>query len=233
MFAGGFDLEAVEAVVEVDGLDSWETVDLVASPADKSLVEPLDGRYTMLETMREYARRQLDDAAYDALRHRHRDHYLAVAERATEFLRAERQTEGNELVALDYDNMRVALATSFDDPDLDLLAALADKSLMEVVEGGTTARYAMLETIREYARGRLAQRDEGAITETLDRHVEHYTRVAEECDEWFRTTRQRDAHARIDAEYANILSAFETCLADRDAARGMRLGAAMRYYWYA
>jgi hypothetical protein len=52
VFAGGATLEAVEAVCESD-LDTLESL------IDKSLVRSADGRYTMLETVREYAAEQL------------------------------------------------------------------------------------------------------------------------------------------------------------------------------
>jgi len=53
VFAGGATLEAVEAVCESD-------LDTVESLIDKSLVRSGDGRYTMLETLREYAAERLD-----------------------------------------------------------------------------------------------------------------------------------------------------------------------------
>jgi non-specific serine/threonine protein kinase len=65
MFAGGFTLEAAEAV----GIDEGRAPDLLSQLVDKSLVtfEPSRSRYGMLETVRRYARDKLaasgDDAA--------------------------------------------------------------------------------------------------------------------------------------------------------------------------
>ena len=65
VFAGGYTLEAAE---EVAGAD----LDTLQSLVEKSLIRFTDGRYWMLETIREYTREQLDDSggtADYALRH--------------------------------------------------------------------------------------------------------------------------------------------------------------------
>jgi predicted ATPase len=54
VFAGGSTLAVAEAICRVD-------VDTLESLVDKSLVRHRDGRYTMLETIREYARERLDE----------------------------------------------------------------------------------------------------------------------------------------------------------------------------
>ena len=66
------------------------------------------------------------------------------------------------------------------DPDdvLDLLGSLVEKSLVTLEERDEGARYAMLETIREYAREKLAAGDEAAATAA--RHCEHYFAMAKE-----------------------------------------------------
>ena len=56
MFAGGFTLEAAEAVCGLEALDG------IAALADHSLLTRADGRFGMLETVREYALEQLEDA---------------------------------------------------------------------------------------------------------------------------------------------------------------------------
>jgi non-specific serine/threonine protein kinase len=64
VFAGGWTLEAAEAVGPGDGIDVADVLDLQAQLVDKSLVSmDADGeRYHMLETVREYARARLDAA---------------------------------------------------------------------------------------------------------------------------------------------------------------------------
>ena len=66
VFAGGFELGAVEAVCPGDGLERSEVVDVLARLVEKSLVTRSDvageSRYRLLETVRLYARQQLDAA---------------------------------------------------------------------------------------------------------------------------------------------------------------------------
>lgn len=76
MFAGSFSLEAVEATAADDEVDQFEILDLLSALVDKSLVTVDDAsgqpRFRMLESMREYARGQLDaspDRATTAQRH--------------------------------------------------------------------------------------------------------------------------------------------------------------------
>ena len=74
VFAGGSTLEAAE---EICGAD----VDAIASLVDKSLIRRSDDRYWMLQTIREYARELLEGSGEgDAVRRRHAEHYLALAE---------------------------------------------------------------------------------------------------------------------------------------------------------
>jgi non-specific serine/threonine protein kinase len=64
-FAGGFTLEAAESVCAWDGLESFDVLDLLSPLIDKSLVVPNESgessRYTLLETIREYASERLKE----------------------------------------------------------------------------------------------------------------------------------------------------------------------------
>ena len=61
VFAGGFTLDAAEAVISGDGIDALDVFESVASLVDKSLVvadqSPGDTRYRLLETIRQYTLR--------------------------------------------------------------------------------------------------------------------------------------------------------------------------------
>jgi predicted ATPase/DNA-binding CsgD family transcriptional regulator len=59
---------------------------------------------------------------------------------------------------------------------LDLIAALAEQSLLQVVEHDDRARYRLLETIRAYARQRLSELDDPA--RVRDRHLAFYVGLA-------------------------------------------------------
>jgi predicted ATPase/DNA-binding CsgD family transcriptional regulator len=88
VFAGGFDLDAAEAVCAGDGIDSDQVLDLLAGLVDKSILIRGDqdhaarARYRLLDTLRHYGRDALRAAGAEAvLRRRHRDYYLGLAER--------------------------------------------------------------------------------------------------------------------------------------------------------
>jgi predicted ATPase len=86
VFAGGFELDSVEAVCASDGLERAEILDVLARLVEKSLVTPDDvagrRRYRLLETVRVYARDRLDAAGETAaLADRHAGWALDLAER--------------------------------------------------------------------------------------------------------------------------------------------------------
>jgi predicted ATPase len=96
--------------------------DTLQSLLDKSLVRRRDDppRYWMLETIRELATEKLTDAAEDAaLRRRHAEHYLAVAQSAN--LAADVEgPQRHDLVIPERDNMRAALTWAFEENDMEL-----------------------------------------------------------------------------------------------------------------
>jgi predicted ATPase/DNA-binding SARP family transcriptional activator len=104
VFAGGFMLDDVEAVTGSDPVDALTTL------MEAGLVRRRGERYTLLETVREYALARLDDP--DDVRRRHLAHYLVVAERAWDGIYAGGATEdeGMALQEREADNFRVASA---------------------------------------------------------------------------------------------------------------------------
>jgi non-specific serine/threonine protein kinase len=87
VFAGGFDLEAAEAVCSGGEIPREAVFELVAGLIDKSVVVREGSgdhvRYRLLETIRAYGRERLASAGTgDAWRRRHRDYYLALAQRS-------------------------------------------------------------------------------------------------------------------------------------------------------
>jgi predicted ATPase len=87
VFAGGWTLETAEAVCTEDGVDVGDVLDLLTQLVNKSLVtvECEQGeavRYRLLETTRQYAREKLAESGEgQAVRGRHLDYYLELAER--------------------------------------------------------------------------------------------------------------------------------------------------------
>ncbi len=83
VFAGGWTLEAAEAMAAGGDVDQADVLDLLTRLVEKSLVAPdADGsRFRFLETIREYANEQLSlSDEQDAVRMRHLNWYLALVE---------------------------------------------------------------------------------------------------------------------------------------------------------
>ena len=96
VFSGGFTLDAVEGVCSGDGLERIAILDLLSSLVDRSLVVAEERgpavRYRLLETIRQYTFERLVEAReQEMLRDRHRDAYLALAERAASYLAGHRE----------------------------------------------------------------------------------------------------------------------------------------------
>jgi len=111
---------------------------------------------------------------------------------------------------------------------LDLLAALVDKSLVELYAGG--GRYRMLETVRQYAQEKLDLSAAG--TDARERHLDFYLALAEKAAPELWGPEQGKWLARLDLERENFLSAHAWCDHARDGgARGLRLVYALQLYW--
>jgi non-specific serine/threonine protein kinase len=124
------------------------------------------------------------------------------------------------------------------DDVLDLLTGLVDKSLVLAAEAPDgTARYRLLETLRQYARERLAAGTEAPAAH--DRHLAHFLALAERAEP---ALRGPDAPAwidRLEAEHDNLRAALAWALragaegpgAPR-AAPGLRLAGALWFFWF-
>ena len=117
IFAGGWTLEAAEAICAGDGVEASDVLDLLTRLVDKSLViaEPLGGevRYRLLETVRQYGQDRLAESGETAeIRRRHRDWYLEFAEQAEPKLRTAEQDKWMPRLEVEHDNLRGALAWS-------------------------------------------------------------------------------------------------------------------------
>jgi non-specific serine/threonine protein kinase len=115
VFAGGWTLEAAEAVGAGEGVETSEVLDLLTRLVDQSLVQAEaqpDGtvRYRLLETLRAYARDTLAAGGLEArVRDRHAGYYAALAERAAPELRGPDSAAWHDRVERELDNVRGAL----------------------------------------------------------------------------------------------------------------------------
>jgi predicted ATPase/DNA-binding SARP family transcriptional activator len=119
-FAGGCTLEAAEEVCSAD-------LDILKSLVEKSLLRFSNERYSMLETIREYALARLDGER-ESIRRGHINHFLRLAEQAQRE-GALREVEWLEWADAEHANLREALRYAREAADtvreLRLAAALA------------------------------------------------------------------------------------------------------------
>jgi len=130
VFAGGWTLEAAEAVCGENGLDVFETL---ASLVDESLVRPLrrptgEPRFAMLETIREYAAELLEGSdEAESLRRRHCEHLLARVEEAAAAWHAGAEPDVSlfPILAEEHANLRAALTWAASAGEIELEVRLA------------------------------------------------------------------------------------------------------------
>ncbi len=120
-FAGGFTLEAAEAIFSQNFTDR-SMIDLIASLLDKSLIQRSSdqlgkNRYDMLVTIRQYGHEKLlESGESESVRDRHLKFFLDLAEAAEPYLRAVTApylsgadaVEWRDRIDIDHDNLRLA-----------------------------------------------------------------------------------------------------------------------------
>jgi predicted ATPase/class 3 adenylate cyclase len=85
VFAGGWTLDAAEAVCSGDEVKSSDVLDLLTALVEKSLVvlDAAGGRYRLLDTVQQYVHDRLDEAEeWTAVCQRHLGFFLSLAEKA-------------------------------------------------------------------------------------------------------------------------------------------------------
>jgi len=114
VFAGGFTLQAAEAVCAGEGIATADVLDLLAHLVNKSLVvvedREDDRRYRLLEPTRQYARDRLREVGeIDGTRARHVEWFLAFAEETEEKLHGREQVTWLRRMETEHENLRTAL----------------------------------------------------------------------------------------------------------------------------
>ena len=115
VFAGGCTLEAAEAVCDA-GLDlGINVIDGLSSLVDKNLIqrtdrEPADPRFSMLQTIREFAMEKLDESREATITRRaHAAYSMVIAEEGNPDLDPEERKSWLSRCDLEIDNFRQAL----------------------------------------------------------------------------------------------------------------------------
>jgi predicted ATPase/DNA-binding SARP family transcriptional activator/DNA-binding CsgD family transcriptional regulator len=121
VFAGGWTMEAAEALGSGEGVGNGEVLDPLTRLADKSLVIIEDGeqdgavRYTMLEPVRQYAREKLRESGEeDAVQERHAGFFVALAEEAEPEMSGPAQEAWLKRLEREHANLQGALAWALD-----------------------------------------------------------------------------------------------------------------------
>lgn len=111
------------------------------------------------------------------------------------------------------------------------LTALADKSLLRIAPDGPDPRFVMLEVVREYAWECLAV--SGELAEAQRRHAAHFASLAEAAEAARATPDQTLWLDRLGAERDNLRAALDWATEGGDTALGLRLAAALGWFWRA
>jgi predicted ATPase len=116
---------------------------------------------------------------------------------------------------------------------LEVLTRLVDRSLVVAEEDGEGhARFRMLETLRDYARERLAA--SGEADTLARRHLAHYTALAEAAAPELEGPAQRAWLARLEREHDNCRAALRWALDHPTPAtveHGLRLADGLGWFW--
>lgn len=112
----------------------------------------------------------------------------------------------------------------------DVVARLVDWSLVVVTDGTDGPRYRLLESVTAYCVERLVEK--GEFENLRRRHCDYYTGLAERAEPHLRGHGQRQWLHRLDAETANLRTAFDYAAQLGDADCALRLANALSWYWY-
>jgi predicted ATPase/DNA-binding SARP family transcriptional activator/DNA-binding CsgD family transcriptional regulator len=115
VFAGGWTLEAAEAVASGESVEENKVLDLLSGLVNKSLVvanTTIEGevRHRMLEPIRQYAREKLEESGeFEELQRRHATFFLALAEEGEPAFRGPAEGSWLDRLEAEHDNLRAAL----------------------------------------------------------------------------------------------------------------------------
>ncbi|WP_281374037.1 helix-turn-helix transcriptional regulator [Mycobacterium vicinigordonae] len=140
VFAGSFDLAAVETVCDGPDFAADELVDLVDALVRKSILIAEPGRdrkrYRLLETVREHGAARLATADRDRLEEAHREYFCAVAQRSLAEWCGPEQADWLVRLREDFANLRSALDSYLESGFVNEACALASALQWYWIAGG-------------------------------------------------------------------------------------------------
>jgi len=173
VFAGGWTLAAAEAACASDGAGAPSVLDGLQVLVDNSLVQQAvdqdaEPRFTMLETIREYALERLiahGDAA--AARQAHASYFLAYAERAAPELHGPDQGAWLDRLEVEQDNLRMALAWALERDSSTALRLASALDQFWIKRGSVGEGRAWLSRVLHASREAPIARDLALVTRAL------------------------------------------------------------------
>jgi len=111
---------------------------------------------------------------------------------------------------------------------VDVIASLVDKSLVTATGDGHV-RYGLLETVRAYAAGRLAESGEADLTAAA--HADYFLDLAERAEPELRSRDQLVWLSRLSAEHDNLSAALRNVIAAGSATAALRFFRSLAWFW--
>jgi predicted ATPase/DNA-binding CsgD family transcriptional regulator len=112
---------------------------------------------------------------------------------------------------------------------MDLLSQLVDRSLAQMEETGEDARYRLLETVRDYARYKLADSEDAAAMR--DRHLAFFVEFVERAEQGLETSAMAEWVDRLERDHDNVRSAIDWSVESQQTDSALRLCAALFVFW--
>ena len=124
----------------------------------------------------------------------------------------------------------VESASAVDETDaLDGLAALVERSLLQVVPDSEPTRYRMLETLREYGLEKLEEA--GELQDVRTRQARYFAQLAARAEPELRRADQRRWYALLGDERENIVAGLRHLGDTGDARAALKLAVTLLWYW--
>jgi len=115
------------------------------------------------------------------------------------------------------------------DAVLDIVARLVDRSLVQMSEEASAARYRLLETIRQYALDRLVE--SGEAEAVRQRHLHFFVALAERAQPEIEGSRLLEWLSVFEVDLDNVRAAFDWSVQSKAANEGLRLMSALWMFW--